>query len=584
MEKIFGNSESTEMIPFDLSEKLLLFPVRHHSPVCSYQLVRTINEYKPDIILIEGPENANNLIPVLTDDNTKLPSAIYYYYKDSKKLVSESAEDYKCYYPFLYSSPEYNAMKQAKMLNIPSEFIDLPYCDILINTAEQKGLRKNTEKHSYADDSHLTQSKFYEKICEETNVRSFEEFWEKYFEIAGVFLTPEKFVRQLHTYCIITRLETSDEEMKTDGTFARESHMAQRITEAMEKYEKVLVVTGGFHSMGIYKLISDGKIKSPKLRKIPENLNGCYPVAYSYEAADALHGYASGMSFPSFYDSVILKLLESDSPEEIYNNLTLDLLVRTAKQTNKKDIPVSIADVTSAKTLMSGLASLRGSRECGMYELFDGVTSTFIKGEKTVSSSLPLDILRQLATGKEVGVIGDKTHVPPLITDFEEQCRKFRLKIKDVIPNDVEVPLFTTQKGMELSRFLHRMDFLGTEFATMKKGPDLHNNKGRSRVREEWRYKRTPNVDASLIDHTTDGFTIEEACCTMSDKILHNEMRCESAARVAVDCFLMGIHLQKTELDLIDEILTADGDFFSVGKGLRYFETLYSLQELYGFT
>lgn len=572
------------MIPFDLSEKLLLFPVRHHSPVCSYQLVRTINEYKPDIILIEGPENANNLIPVLTDDNTKLPSAIYYYYKDSKKLVSESAEDYKCYYPFLYSSPEYNAMKQAKILNIPAEFIDLPYCDILINTAEQKGLRKNTEKHSYADDSHLTQSKFYEKICEETNVRSFEEFWEKYFEIAGVFLTPEKFVRQLHTYCIITRLETSDEEMKTDGTFARESHMAQRITEAMEKYEKVLVVTGGFHSIGIYKLISDGKIKSPKLRKIPENLNGCYPVAYSYEAADALHGYASGMSFPSFYDSVILKLLESDSPEEIYNNLTLDLLVRTAKQTNKKDIPVSIADVTSAKTLMSGLASLRGSRECGMYELFDGVTSTFIKGEKTVSSSLPLDILRQLATGKEVGFIGDKTHVPPLITDFEEQCRKFRLKIKDVMPNNVEVPLFTTQKGMELSRFLHRMDFLGTEFATMKKGPDLHNNKGRSRVREEWRYKRTPNVDASLIDHTTDGFTIEEACCTMSAKILHDEMRCESAARVAVDCFLMGIRLQKTELDLIDEILTADGDFFSVGKGLRYFETLYSLQELYGFT
>ncbi|MDE6664861.1 MAG: hypothetical protein K2K14_01545, partial [Ruminococcus sp.] len=292
MEKIFGNSESAEMIPFDLSEKLLLFPVRHHSPVCSYQLVRTINEYKPDIILIEGPENANNLITVLTDDNTKLPSAIYYYYKDSKKLVSESSEDYKCYYPFLYSSPEYNAMKQAKILNIPAEFIDLPYCDILINTAEQKGLRKNTEKHSYADDSHLTQSKFYEKICEETNVRSFEEFWEKYFEIAGVFLTPEKFVRQLHTYCIITRLETSDEEMKNDGTIARESHMAQRIKEAMEKYEKVLVVTGGFHSMGIYKLISDGKIKSPKLRKIPENLNGCYPVAYSYEAADALHGYA----------------------------------------------------------------------------------------------------------------------------------------------------------------------------------------------------------------------------------------------------------------------------------------------------
>lgn len=584
MEKILGNSEIAEMIPFDLSEKLLLFPVRHHSPACSYQLIRTINEYKPDIILIEGPENANSLISVLTDNNTKLPAAVYYYYKDSKKLVNESAEDYKCYYPFLYSSPEYNAMKQAKMLDIPAEFIDLPYCDILINTAEQKGLRKNTEKHSYADDSYLAQSKFYEKICKETNVRNFDEFWEKYFEIAGIFLTPEKFVKQLHTYCIITRLETSEEEMKTDGTFARENHMAQRITETMQKYEKVLVVTGGFHSLGIYSLIKGGKIKPPKIRKIPENLHGCYPMAYSYESADALHGYSSGMSFPYFYDIIINNLLKNDSPENVYNNLTLDLLVRTAKQTNKKDIPVSIADVSSAKTLMDGLSALRGSRECGMYELFDGVTSTFIKGEKTVSSSLPLDILRQLATGKDVGFIGDKNHVPPLITDFEEQSSKFRLKIKDVMPNDIELSIFTKQKDMEVSRFLHRMEFLETGFAQMKKGPDLHNNKGRSRVREEWRYRRTPDVDATLIDHTTDGFTIEEACSTTAVKKLRDEMRCSSAAQVAVDCFLMGITLKKTELDLIDEILTADGDFFSVGNGLRYFETLYSLQELYGFS
>ena len=100
MEKVFGNIKSVEVVPYDLDGKVLLFPVRHHSPVCSYQLVKTIQEYKPEIILIEGPENANSLIPILTSDNTKLPVAIYYYYKDSKKLVSENGEDYKCYYPF----------------------------------------------------------------------------------------------------------------------------------------------------------------------------------------------------------------------------------------------------------------------------------------------------------------------------------------------------------------------------------------------------------------------------------------------------------------------------------------------------
>lgn len=583
MEKVFGNGKITEIIPYDLSGKVLLFPVRHHSPVCSYQLVRTIREYKPEVILIEGPENANGLIPVLTDDKTKPPVAIYYYYKDTKKLVSENAEDYKCYYPFLYSSPEYNALKQAEYMDIPAEFIDLPYCDILINTAEQKGLRKNSDKHSYADDRYFTQSRFYEKLCEETKVRNFDEFWEKYFEIGGLYLSPENFVKQLHTYCIITRSETSPEEMQADGTSAREAHMAKRVSEAMEKYNRVLVVTGGFHSMGIYELLESGKIKSPKLRKIPANLHGCYPMAYSYEAADALHGYASGMSFPYFYDTIIKKLLDSESPDNVYNDIVFDLLVKTAKLTNKKDIPVSIADVTSAKTLMDGLSALRNSRQSGMYELSDAVTSTFIKGEKTISSALPLDILRKLATGNDVGFIGDKNHVPPLITDFEEQSRKFRLKIDDANPNDVEVPLFTTQRGMELSRFLHRMDFLNTGFAQMRKGPDLHENKGRSRVREEWRYERSPQVDASLIDRTTDGFTIEEACTTLAVKKLRDEMRCEMSARVAVDCFLMGIPLQQSEIDLIDAILNSDGDFFSVGKGLRYFEMLNSLQQLYDF-
>lgn len=583
MEKVCRNSQETEIVPYDLTGNLLLFPVRHHSPVCSYHLIKTIKDYRPDIILIEGPENANSLIPVITDENTTLPTAVYYYYKDTKKLVSEEAEDYKCYYPFLYSSPEYNAMKQAKMLGIPAEFIDLPYCDILINTAEEKGLRKEAEKHSYADDSLLIPRKFEKKICEETNVRDWDEFWEKYFEIGGLFLTPEKFVNQMHTYCMIQRDGTTEEEMKADGTLARESHMAKRISEAMQKYGKVLVVTGGFHSLGIKRLIDGGKIKSPRLRKIPEKLHGCYPMAYSYESADSLHGYASGMRFPFFYDSVMDELLKSEKPDGIYSRLTLDLLVKTAKQSNKKDIPVSIADVTSAKTLMDGLSALRGVRECGMYELADGITSTFIKGEKTISSALPLSILTKFATGEKVGVIGDKSHVPPLITDFEEQCGKHRLKINSVTPNNIEVPLFTTQKGMELSRFMHRMEFLGTDFAYMTKGPDLHGNKGRSRVREEWKYKRSPNVDASLIDHTTDGFTIEEACTSVAVKRLIGERRCESASQIAVDCFLMGITLTKSELDIIDDILTNDGDFFSVGKGMKYFETLHNLQQLYEF-
>ncbi|MBR1591522.1 MAG: hypothetical protein IJ666_00710 [Ruminococcus sp.] len=584
MERILRNSEAPEIIPCDFSSPLLFYPIRHHSPVCSFQLVRTIEEYKPDIVLIEGPENANGLIPVLTDENTTLPAAFYYFYKDTKKLVSDDAKDYKCYYPFVYSSPEYNALVSAKKLNIPAKFIDLPYCEILIATAENNGLRKNSDKHSYADDSYLVQNRFYEKICEKTGLRSFEEFWEKYFETAGIFLTPQQFIKQMHTYCRFTRDDVSQEEMIADGTSARENHMAVRIIEAMQEYRRVLVVTGGFHCIGLYNLVNSGKkIKSPRLHKMPETHHGCFPMAYSYEAADALHGYSSGMSFPYFYDCAMKKLLESNSPEGVYNGITLDFLVRTQKEAVKKDIAVSIADITSAHTLMNGLAALRNAKECGISELFDGVISTFIKGERTVSTSIPLDILSKLATGDKIGAIGDKSHVPPLITDFEKNCKKLNIKYETAVPKNIENALFTSAKGMETSRFLHRMDFLGTGFAKMLKGPDLHKNKDRSRVREEWKYRRTPNVDACLIDHTTDGFTIEEACSSVAARKLMSERRCETAAQISVDCFLMGIPMQQAELAQIEDILINDGDFFSVGRGMHSFEILYSLQNLYGF-
>ncbi len=583
MERLLQYGEASEIIPYDTQSPLILFPIRHHSPVCSYHLIKTIETYQPDIILIEGPENANHLISVLTDENTTLPVAVYYYYKDKKKLVSEEGSDYKCYYPFQYSSPEYNALVQAEKFGIHAEFIDLPYSEILINTAENQGLRKDSEKHSYADDSRLIKSRFYEKICEKTGTRDFEEFWEKYFEIGGLYISTEKFVHQMNTYCILTRADCTEDELKSDGTISREYYMSYNIMNAMKSYKKVLAVTGGFHTLGIHRLIQQGSIKPPKVHKISDANQGCYPMAYSYRAADALRGYASGMMYPYFYDCIMRELYTRESPNEVYNEQTFEFLTRTAKKSTEKDIQVTISDMTSAYSMMNGLANLRDTMECGIREVFDAVTACFIKGEKTLSSSLPLDILAQLATGDKIGHIGDTEHIPPLIADFEFQCRNLKIKCNISTPVIVEAALFTSPKGLSVSRFLHRMHFLGTGFARLVKGSDIKSNRDMSRVREEWECRRSPEVDAVLIDHTTDGFTIEEACSTFAEKQLKQYLKCETAGGIAVDCFLMGITLKNPEISLIDDIVNTDDDFFSLGKGLNYFQTLCELQKLYNF-
>lgn len=558
---------------------VLFFPIRHHSPVCSCQLERITARFKPELILIEGPENSNDLIPVLTDAHTRLPAAIYYFYKDKKKYISEEAEDYHCYYPFLESSPEYAAMSAAKALSIPAAFIDLPYSEILIHTKDFEGLRRMQERHSYADDSYLVNSRFRELLCQKTGLRSFEEFWEKYFEIAGLRLEPEMFLHQMYTYCSLTRNGTPESQIQADGTDVREQHMAYRIREKMQQYGRILVVTGGFHTPALVSLVQK-PVKPLKLHKFPEEQQNCYPIAYSFEAADALNGYASGMPHAGYYTKIMQSLHEKTlPPEEVYRQQTLALLTETAKKCSRKDIPLSIADVTSAYSMAEGLAALRESPVPGYAELWDGVLSAFIKGERTVASSLPLDILEKLATGDGVGHIGDTSHVPPLISDFEKQCRTFRLKYETIIAQEAEVPLFGGLRDAEKSRFFHRMAFLDVHFCKRKKGPDLHRNLDRSRVRELWTYCRTPEVDAALVEHTTDGTTIEESCRNVAAKRIRAEFRTGTAAQICVDCFLMGIPL--VEHEVMQEILSGDGDFFSLGQGLHYFDMLCELQVLY---
>ena len=146
---------------YDLSGPVLYFPIRHHSPVCSYHLQKAAEAYRPDCILIEGPGNAEPLIPILIHEDTKPPLALYYAYQDKEGLISPDREDYKCYYPFLACSPELTALKEADRRGIHVEFMDLPYVEILAGTMENRGIRKEGEKQNYSDDYLLSRSRYF---------------------------------------------------------------------------------------------------------------------------------------------------------------------------------------------------------------------------------------------------------------------------------------------------------------------------------------------------------------------------------------------------------------------------------------
>ena len=581
METLLRGEKPAEVIPFSLDAPVLYYPVRHHSPACAWHLERIIERYAPDCILVEGPENADHLIPVLTHPDTRAPVALYYAYRDSAGLLDpeQGEETFRCYYPFLDHSPELVALRAAAGRGIPCRFMDLPYGEILLATQEARGLRAREEKLSYASDRYLAANRFQRLLCEKAGLRSFEEFWEKYFETAGLVQTDEAFVRQVNAYCLLSRQNTPEEELAEDGCLAREAHMARRIREAAEQHPKVLVVAGGFHIWGLLH----GPDRPPERSPLPQQDQAVYPMRYTMPAADALSGYASGMPAPGFYASVWTALQAGDSPERVWDQVVLDYLVRTGRRLRADGASISAFDEICALQQARGLAQLRQKPGPGLYELQDAVLSAFVKGEASLSGAEPLRVLRALTTGKAVGKLCEGALAPPLARDFDEQCKKHRLKQEAASRQELTLSIFSEPRHREASRFLHQTVFLDCGFAQRTKGPDLLRRRDRNLIRESWTYRWTAAVDAALIEHAVSGATVREACSTELRQRMAAAGRAEEGAALLVQGFLMGVgDVSDALAGRLDELLIQDGDFASLCAACAFLNTLDEWQAQYG--
>ncbi len=577
---------------FSYSKQVVYFPIRHHSPACSYHLLKCMEEYKPECILIEGPEGANEMLDVMTDGDTEAPFAIYYSYMDSKGYVSKEKEAYKCYYPFLDYSPELVAARYGVKQGANTAFFDLPYAEILIASEENKGLRKKEDKNNYNDDYYLASNRFFKSLVERTGVRNFDEFWEKYFELRGLKISTDEFVKNMLHYCVLSRMNSDERRLQEEGCLARETYMRKNIEAAKGKYRRILVVTGGFHTYGLMdsmwgdvvdcdeqdmkssNVVSPSSSANLKLHNIPQDDQGVYLMSYSMEAADGLNGYSSGMPHPSFYQDV----WEGLEAKDVYKDTVLKYIVNVGKAVRKKDGYISTYDEICAYNMADNLAMLRGKEYPGAYELYDSVLSSFVKGEYNFATSLPMDILRRQLTGKKIGKLCKNAKIPPLVQSFEELSRKYKLKIGTSVKNEVTLSIFSTKRHREISEFLYQMTFLDTSFAIRQKGPNLRLKKDRNLIREIWSYKWSTQVIAALIDKSVYGGTLEEACVSLVGSKLKEDMNSSAASDILIQMFEMGLSEQlSSAITRLEQLLGQDEDFFSL---VHAFSNVIMLDEL----
>jgi hypothetical protein len=607
-----ANLEEKYRRAFDLTSPLLYFPVRHHSPACSIHLKKTINRYKPDIILIEGPSDADHIIPHIANPASVPPFCIYYSYDDKEKLISAEQEKYRAYYPFLEYSPEYTAIKTAATLSIPTAFIDLPYASLLVNRKEETNTR-----YRYSEDAEYEVNSYSAMAARKAGFRSYAEFWEACYEIPGADMETEAFVRAMFYMASFMRMA---EEADLLETRLRESCMVEHIAAALKKYPKVLVVCGAFHVPGLMEIpgssftdsnanvsaaVNSNAVPRAVLRNYDKNNAAVYLMPYTFAEMDGRKGYAAGMPFPAYYQEVWKQFAENSSKtrntadsaneavkksgnnseavitksNDAFEKTALDFIIKTARFLREKN-PVSIPDEVNALVMAKSLANLRGKQAPGVYDIIDGVQSAFVKGDINQTVTVELDYLLRILSGLGAGKVASATDalVPPLVLNFRELCREFRIKIDTIFQQEVTLDILKKSAHYRKSQFLHQMSFLGTAFCKRSSGPDYVTGASKNLVREKWTIRFSPQVETTLIDKSVYGTTIAEACGAIAGRQFRDSMTAAEFGKLLIAAEVMGLKgFFDTWRDEIDEVLDRERNFInavSCLESLRYLKNL----------
>jgi hypothetical protein len=496
-----------------VSDDLIIFPVRHHSPACALQIQRLFERVPIAGVLIEGPRSFTSLIPLLADAETQAPVAIYTY-----AVLAAAAEQpvarRSAFYPFCDYSPEFVAMREAKRRGVPARFIDLDFAEqCMLDPQEEEG-----EQASLLDERHYRHSRHLKALAARLGCRDFDELWEVCFEVSPLKIDLPQFVAQVATYCHLARLDATDAELAADGTLQREAEMAFHVRSALKERSAagaILVVVGGYHAVVLPDLLADeGARPNVSRGRISDESSAL--VRYSYDRLDRLNGYSAGMTSPAWHQDVwsrAARLVRSGPGEAtVRRDAALAKLTEVAVELRERcKLPVPLPSLAAAYEQALRLAALRNRPAPVRNDVLDAITSCFVKGDADADGALIASVARRAFSGTALGRVPAGAGTPPLVRDFEYRARRQRLKIDDTEPRRCALDIYRRPEHRVTSRLLHGLSMLGVPFARRAVGPDFVNGTNLDRLREEWEYQYSPLTEGSLVEASLFGTTIPAA-------------------------------------------------------------------------
>lgn len=532
--------------------KANIFGIRHLSPAGAYYVRKFLDRIQPELVLIEGPSDFDDMLGLLTDDKVKPPVAIMAYTKEAPVRT--------VLYPFAVYSPEYQAALWARENHCACRFMDLPSGVVLALEEEERKReeawilereKEENEKEGIRQEEQDTQEEpklpdVYALLDQVSGEDSHETFWEHVLEQAedeeayrkGAALFGEN-IRSLSEE-ELNRAGSENRAPGRDRTWRnhiREAYMRKKIQEAVDsgiKPEKIVAVTGAYHGKGLL----DGPVMDEKAEKALPFLEALMTIMpYSYYRLSMRSGYGAGNQAPAYYE-LLWKGFCRKKPEYAVFQYT----IRLASFLRKSGNPVSTASVIEAVRLSAALAKLHGYSIPALRDLRDGAITCLGNGEFSPIALGAADT----ETGTKIGSLPDGMSRTSIQSDFYQKLEELRLsKYKSVVVQDLQLDLRENLKvksrkaaflDLERSFFLHQLRILGIPFAKwMRSGQD------KATWAEFWQIQWTPEAEIQLVESVLKGDTVSQAASFVLKEQAENSSKISGVAHMIEEAYCCGM-------------------------------------------
>ena len=471
-----------------------LYGVRHHGPGSARSVRAALVEQQPDVVLIEGPPEADGLVELAADPEMRPPVALLGY------VAGESSK--AAFWPFAVFSPEWQAMQYALGAGIPVRFCDLPAAHQLAVAEGRREGRWAGPRSRVDPVGELASAAGYDDP---------ERWWEDTVEhVPG----PAVFAALAEAIGVLR--EQTEEPDSRDAV--REAHMRKVLRKTIKDgYQRIAVVCGAWHVPALQRLpaaAADDRL----LRGLPKVKTTLTWVPWTYGRLSYTSGYGAGIRSPGWYDHLFSS---AGQPIERW-------LAKAAAVLRADGIGVSAADVIEAVRLADALAALRGRPLAGLEEVTESARAVLCEG----SDLLTTLIQRRLVVGERLGAVPAATPMVPLRRDLHDQQRRLRLR-PEASPHDYDLDL---RKPNDLARshLLHRLALLGVRWGTPRQG----RTRNIGTFRETWELTWRPELDLALIEASMWGSTVAAAATQRARSLASGASALEELTALVERCLL----------------------------------------------